>query len=201
MWAMLPFTVLVVRTVGADVDQDITVEAAALLDAVSHPDAAPVPQRRDQAWRWPLPPPGGGRAVETLRSTEIARIAAAASEALRTAAAEGVGGRAVGERVIRDALLDHVSIVVTAADGTRVEVPQRLVQAVVRMGFLGPARWNLSTARDTKGESLVTVRISGSWIGLAASYGSAWFRPISQLRLRRGVDDLSGRSDDVGSYD
>ncbi len=75
--------------------------------------------------------------VESLPATELARVAAAASETLRTAAEKGVGGRAVGERVVRDALLDHVAIVVTAADGERVEVPQRLVQAVVRMGFLG----------------------------------------------------------------
>ncbi len=183
MWAMLPFGVLVVRTVGAEVDSDITVEAAALLETVTHPQSTLAPQRRDQAWQWPLPP-AGGRAVETLPATELARIAAAASETLRTAAEKGVGGRAVGERVVRDALLDHVAIVVTAADGDQVEVPQRLVQAVVRMGFLGQPQRIPLTDDATKGEVLVTVRVSGLWIGLAASYGSAWFRPISQLRVR-----------------
>jgi hypothetical protein len=187
MWAMLPFGVLVVRTVGAEVDDDITVEAAGLLQtltpAVTQDRSATAPQRRDQAWQWPLPP-SGGRVVETLPATEIARVAAAASETLRTAAEHGVGGRAVGERVVRDALLDHVAIVVTGADGERIDVPQRLVQAVVRMGFLGQPSRMTSADDATKGEVLVTVRVSGQWTGLAASYGSAWFRPISQLHLR-----------------
>jgi hypothetical protein len=187
MWAMLPFGVLVVRTVGAEVDDDITVEAAGLLQTltptVTQDRSATAPQRRDQAWQWPLPP-SGGRVVETLPATEIARVAAAASETLRTAAEHGVGGRAVGERVVRDALLDHVAIVVTGADGERIDVPQRLVQAVVRMGFLGQPSRMTSADDATKGEVLVTVRVSGQWTGLAASYGSAWFRPISQLHLR-----------------
>lgn len=187
MWAMLPFGVLVVRTVGAEVDDDITVEAAGLLQTLSptvtQDRSATAPQRRDQAWQWPLPP-AGGRVVETLPATEIARVAAAASETLRTAAERGVGGRAVGERVVRDALLDHVAIVVTGADGERIDVSQRLVQAVVRMGFLGQPSRIPSDSDATKGEVLVTVRVSGQWTGLAASYGSAWFRPISELRFR-----------------
>jgi len=90
----------------------------------------------------------------------------------------------VGERVVRDALLDHVPIVVTGAAGERVEVPQRLVQAVVRMGFLRPSGPSSPDAEQTERHQIVTVRLAGSWVGLAASYGSAWYRPTSSLHLR-----------------
>jgi hypothetical protein len=84
-----------------------------------------------------------------------------------------VAGRPVGERLLRDALLDHVPIVVESA-GQRVEVAQRLVQAVLRMGFLGA---------DPAGaaEQPVAVRVAGGWVGIAAGYGTAWWyreRPL-----------------------
>jgi hypothetical protein len=61
-------------------------------------------------------------------------------------------------------------------------VPQRLVQAVVRMGFLG------YTSTDppesvTFGDNLVTVRLAAGWIGLDASYGCAWYHPTSPMRM------------------
>jgi hypothetical protein len=57
-------------------------------------------------------------------------------------------------------------------------VPLRLVQAVVRMGFI----------RDiddlvTESETSVTVRIARAWVGLGGSYGSAWYRGVSPLRI------------------
>ena len=59
-------------------------------------------------------------------------------------------------------------IVVEAAGGSpRTEVPQRLIQAVVRMGFLTT-------------ESNVVVRRAGSWVGLAGEYGAAWHQPIGE---------------------
>ncbi len=179
IWAMLPFRVLVVRTLATGLDADATFGAAALLDALADP-AAPV-RRRDEAWRWPLPP-SRGRIIETLPAEEVARVAAAASQTLRTASEQGVGGRAVGERVVRDALLDHVPIVVTGAAGEHVDVSQRLVQAVVRMGFLGPATVGPSES-VTFGDNLVTVRLAAAWICLDASYGSAWYRLTSPLQL------------------
>jgi hypothetical protein len=110
--------------------------------------------------------------VETVSAAELHRIAEAAAGTLRTAAA----ARRVGERAVRDALLDHVAIVVTSAAGDRVEVPQRLVQAVVRMGFLG-------ASRASRTES-VQVRIAGKWTALAAPYGSAWLRPMTEFTVR-----------------
>ena len=177
---MLPFDVLVVRALPVSLDTDVTVAAAALLETLSDPPA-PAPRRLDEAWRWPLPP-SRGREVERLPAAEVARVAAAASRTLREASQRGVGGRAVGERVIRDALLDHIPIVVTGYHGESVDVPQRIVQAVVRMGFLG------STSEDpsgsvTSGDNLVTVRLVAGWIGLDASYGCAWYHPTSPLRI------------------
>ena len=182
MWAMLPFGVLVVRTLSGPVDGDVTVEATALLAELAAGRAvAGSPRRRDADWRWALPP-SHGRVVETIPAAEVGRVAAAASTTLRAAVEGGVGGRPVGERALRDALLDHVPIVVTGQDGERVDVSQRLVQAVVRMGFLG----------STSGEESVAVRIAGPWIGLAASYGSAWYRRNSPMQITRGVDVGAG---------
>jgi len=181
LWARLPFGALVTRGLPGAADGDTTVEAAALLRGLTGA-SEPAPRRRDEDWRWPLPP-SRGEAVEEVPAADIARIARAASETLRTAAEHGVGGRAVGERVLRDALLDHVPIVVT--DGPRrIEVSQRLVQAVVRMGFIPTGSdYPPSSKPMTSRHLTITVRLAAGWIGLDASYGSAWYRPSSPLRL------------------
>jgi hypothetical protein len=120
--------------------------------------------------------------VESVPAIDVARVAEAAARTLREAAEKGVGGRRVGERVLRDALLDHVPIVVTDPDGARIDVPQRLVQAVARMGFLGaPVAERADVV--TFGDNLITVRLVTGWIGLGTSRGSAWYRPSSPLRL------------------
>jgi hypothetical protein len=177
LWSRLPFGVLVSRGVPGgvpgDVPGDVTVRADALLRSLE--TGGPLPPSRDADWRWPLPP-ASVRTVERLPVAEIARVSAAAADTIRTAAAEGVGGRAVGSRAIRDALLDHVPIVVETDDGERFQVPQRLVQAVTRMGFLPAA-----TAVDSADMS-VEVRVGGPWVGLAAPFGSAWYRPPLLLR-------------------
>jgi hypothetical protein len=176
MWAMLPFGVLVVRRVAAVIEVDSTVEAAALLATLSD-DPSNSPRRRDEAWRWPLPP-SPGEIVERIPTADIVAVATAASQTLRVAATEGVGGRRLGERVVRDVLLDHVAIVVTDQADHRVEVPQRLVQALIRMGFVGKPDDLL-----TESEMSVTVRSVGRWVGLDGSYGSAWYRGVSPLRI------------------
>jgi hypothetical protein len=76
--------------------------------------------------------------------------------------------------VLRDALLDHVPVVVITDDGRRVEVPQRLVQAVVRMGFLGPP--------TAGGEA--DVRVAHGWVGLAGAFGTGWYRSSRGLAVR-----------------
>ncbi|MFG2057132.1 hypothetical protein ACGFI9_24240 [Micromonospora sp. NPDC048930] len=169
LWARLPWDVLAVRTVAGVAPGDVTVAAAELLAELEAGGAA-LPRRRDDGWRWPLPP-AASRAVEALPAEDVRRIAAAAAGALREAATHGVAGRAVGQRALRDALLDHVAVVVTPDDApdAPVEVRQRLVQGLVRMGFLGTGD--------------VQVRVAGRWVGLVGPYGAAWSRKVSELSL------------------
>ncbi|PGH42377.1 hypothetical protein GA0070622_1803 [Micromonospora sediminicola] len=169
LWAHLPWDVLVVRSVPGTASGDVTVAAGELLAELSSGGDG-LPRRRDDAWRWPLPPPAS-RPVEVLPGGEVRRIAEAAAGTLREAAAHGVAGRAVGQRVLRDALLDHVAVVVTPDEAPQapVEVSQRLVQGVVRMGFVG--------AGD------VQVRVAGRWVGLVGPYGAAWSRTVADLAL------------------
>ncbi|MEU2613825.1 hypothetical protein ABZ570_19890 [Micromonospora sp. NPDC007271] len=169
LWARLPWDVLVVRTVTGVAPGDVTVAAGDLLAELAAGGVA-LPRRRDDGWRWPLPPPAS-RAVETLPAEELSRIAAAAAGTLREAATHGVAGRAVGQRALRDALLDHVAVVVTTDDApdVPVEVRQRLVQGLVRMGFLGSGD--------------VQVRVAGRWVGLVGPYGAAWSRKVAELAL------------------
>jgi hypothetical protein len=145
------------------VARDVTVRADELLTAVG--DGRDLPAPRDADWRWPLPSPSAVD-VEEIPAAEVLRIAAAAADTARSALGAGVDGRAVGSRRLRDALLDHVPIVVQAG-GERVEVPQRLVQAVVRMGFVKP-------------DGRVVVRRAGAWVSLAGEFGAAWHRPIGE---------------------
>jgi hypothetical protein len=178
LWARLPWQVLVTRAVHGTGPNEATVAAADLL-AVLADGGDRLPPRRDAQWRWPLPP-GPGEVVETVGGEELATIAEAAAGTLRTATT----ARRVGERVIRDALLDHVAIVVTPpADASvgGVEVPQRLVQAVVRMGFLGPSA-----------RSAVQVRIARRWVGLAAPYGTAWLQTVNSLLIRTSTVHTNG---------
>jgi hypothetical protein len=165
IWARLPFAVLVNRPLVADVDRDVTVRARELFEAVR--DGGGLPPARDSHWRWPLPSTAGDE-VEAVPAAEVRRVAAAAASTARTAMDEGVAGRAVGSRRIRDALLDHVPIVIDTGT-SRVQVTQRLVQGIVKMDFVG---------NDDAG--VVVVRRSGAWIGLAATHGSAWYRPIGE---------------------
>ncbi len=178
LWAMLPFKVLVRLPLSEPPAGDATYRAADLAQlTVTEPiEAAEKLDRCDSDWRWPRPT-SWGQGVETIPVADLRRLADAAARTVRTATTEGVGGRAVGERILRDALLDHVAIVVTTDRDERIEIPQRMVQALVRMGLHGPV------TGDTIGDGQVTVRLAIRWIGLETRYGSAWYRPISPLRL------------------
>ncbi|MFY1636818.1 hypothetical protein ACN27F_26665 [Solwaraspora sp. WMMB335] len=178
LWSRLPWSVLVQRTVDGAGPGDATVSAAALLAEVTAVRSA-LPPRQDGAWRWPLPA-GAPRVVETVAVDDVRRVAAAAAGTLRTAAVHGVGGRAVGQRALRDALLDHVAIVVTAEGppAERVEVPQRLVQAVIQMGFLGTASAQPLTGSASFG---VRVRRVGHWVALDAPFGVGWIQRVNAL--------------------
>jgi hypothetical protein len=171
LWARLPWDVLVTRTVLGSPEADVTVLAADLLAALD--GDGPLPARRDEQWRWPLPP-AKVEVLERIPAGTVREIAAAAGQTLRSVAGGGIGGRPVGDRAVRDALLDHVAIKIFSeyAD-EQIDVPMRLVQALIRMGFLG------ATTDDA-----VRVLRAGRWIGLAAAYGSGWLRPASAFSVR-----------------
>ncbi|HET8683511.1 MAG TPA: hypothetical protein VFM54_16820 [Micromonosporaceae bacterium] len=189
LWARLPWGALVTRTVDGVFAEDATVAVGDLL-AVLAAGGEALPARRDSGWRWPLPPVPG-TAVESVPAATVRALGSAAERALRTAAGgpgarsrPGGTGRVVGERAVRDALLDHVPIMVEATDAQRgagpvvgrVAVPQRLVQAVVRMGFLGPS--------DLPVRVLVAGRPASRFVGLAAEYGTAWYQKPVELAIK-----------------
>lgn len=172
LWACLPWDVLVTREVAGPGPGDATVSAARLL-AVLAAGGEELPERQDTRWRWPLPPPLS-TALESVSGAELTRLAAAAAGTLREVAAGGVAGRVVGQRAVRDALLDHVALVVTPEHGDPVQISQRLVQAVARMGFLGPQGSEPVEAR---------VRTAGPWVGISAPYGVAWRQSAHKLTV------------------
>ena len=172
LWGRLPWDVLVTREVAGAGPEDATVSAGELL-AVLARGGDELPVRRDAQWRWPLPPTGG-ETVESVSGAELSRLAEAAAGTLREVSTGGLAGRSVGQRAVRDALLDHVALVVTPAGGRPVEVSQRLIQAISRMGFLGPGE---SAGPDTR------VRVAGSWVGLSAPYGVAWLQAVKKLTV------------------
>jgi hypothetical protein len=166
LWARLPWGVLVTRDVDGEVTEDMTVGAAELLRS-----DGPWPPRRDTHWQWPLPPHPGA-VVEEVPAGRLREVADLAADTLREVTETGLEGRPVGIRMLRESLLDHVAVVVQADGADRVEVPQRLVQAVVRMGFLGRV------------EADVRVRLAERWVGLAALFGTAWLPPPDPLAIR-----------------
>jgi hypothetical protein len=179
MWARLPWSALVARRVPGPGPGDATVAAGDLLAELDR-GGDRLPNRRDVDWRWPLPPDRPARVIERIPTADVLRIAASAAGTLRAATSEGVAGRAVGERQLRDALLDHIAIEVTQ-DGdppqAPVQVSQRLIQAAVRMGFLRPGQPNADH---------VLVRTVGRWVGLSGPYGVAWLPRDKQLVIHTG---------------
>jgi hypothetical protein len=172
LWARLPWEVLVTREVAGEGPHDATVSAAELLSVLAK-GGDTLPVLRDEQWRWPLPP-ATAATIESISGAELARLAAAAAGTLREVAAGALGDRAIGQRAVRDALLDHVALTVTPSAGEPVEVSQRLVQAISRMGFLGPDGVDAPETR---------VRKAGRWVGLSAPYGVAWLQIVGKLTV------------------
>jgi hypothetical protein len=162
MWGALPWGVLAV-TRGEPVDTDHTVSARDLLAGVA------APANRDSQWRLGLPP-ATAETVEVLPASVVRDMARSAAATLRTALESGVDGKPVGSRRLRDALLDHVCVTVTVDRpdsryfGRVVSVPQRMVQALTRVGFVDPAA------------DSIDVLLGGPWVGMATSLGAVWYR-------------------------
>ncbi len=156
IWGRVPWGVMVCRTVPATGARDVTVPAGELLERLTAGrDELPAP--RDAQWRWALPA-SAGEAVESVPVADLVRLGGAPGSTLASGA-----GR-IGERMLRDALLDHVAIEVRTGDRT-VEVRQGLVQALLRMGFV-----------TVRMQGTVTVRTLSNWLGLEASTGQVWIQ-------------------------
>jgi hypothetical protein len=159
-WGQLPWSVLVAVPLSPPVESDRVLAAK---------DGSP----RDAQWRVALPP-ATASTVEVIPLSSVLSAAEAAATTLKE-----LTGRA-GERAIRDALLDHEVITGKSdVDGTPFAVSQRLVQAMVRMGFVqsGP----------------IEIRVTGPWTALASPLGQAWHRQQSQLTVRPIINNPHGR--------
>ncbi|WP_285661071.1 hypothetical protein [Actinorhabdospora filicis] len=146
LWAVLPFKALVCLDLPVPFEGDVVVSAADLAAGGASPS-----RRHEMEWRTTLPATDG-RVIETVPAADLRRVDAAAAETLRARRGQGVG-----DRRLRDALLDHVALTVEGEH----EVPLRLVTALFRMGL-------------HTGEEPVSVRLAGRRIGLAGSRGIAW---------------------------
>ncbi|MCH7230511.1 hypothetical protein L0U85_06525 [Glycomyces sp. L485] len=147
LWAALPIGVLAVRDLAGSLGEGVY-NAGDLSAGRAEP-------RSDADWRgrlprWPWEP------IETVPAADIAALDRQAADALRERRGQGVG-----DRRLRDALLDHVALRIEH-DGDEHPVEFRLVVALMRMGFLS--------------DDPVRVVRSGRRVGLAATYGAVWER-------------------------
>jgi hypothetical protein len=123
-----------------------------------------LPPRRDAEWRGPLPGPGFRR-LDVLPPDAVERLAVAGERTFKEAVAAGAGRSRSGARALTDAVLDHVAVAVTGPGDESADVPQRAVQTLVSLGFLGP--------------DPVAVDVTAAWLRLVGTYGA--------VHLRRGT--------------
>ena len=151
LWTVLPFDILAATRVPGQLEEDTTVRSGDLESAL--PDG-PLPTPVNEMWRGALPG-GDGEVLETIAASEFARLGESAAAAL-----DAARGRGVGDRRLRDTLLDHIALQVTGDDGPSHDIKLRLVIGLLRMGF-APS-------------GTVNVRSNVGRIGLQGAYGTVW---------------------------
>jgi len=166
LWTQLPVDVLAMRAVPGDLigADDVVVAVRDLLDRLdgttdgtaSEAKELLLTAGRDADWRASLPGDGFQR-LDEVPATELERLARAGARTFEAAQAAGTGRSGAGARALTEAVLDHIALRVEGRGGTA-EVPQRLVQALGTLGFLGLG--------------LVAVDVSPTWVRLVATYGS-----------------------------
>jgi hypothetical protein len=178
LWAWLNVGALGVRVVSGTGPADAVVAASALLDGLDALGTlgtlggeVTLPPRRDTEWRGPLPGTGFRR-LDELPADVVGRLAVAGEQTFRDAVAAGAGRSRSGARALTDAVLDHVAVVVTGPDGEAADVPQRGVQTLSSLGFLGA--------------DPVTVDVTVAWLRLAGTYGAVYLRRGAGLGLSLG---------------
>jgi hypothetical protein len=163
LWTWLNVGVLAVRVVPGSGPADAVVAASSLLAGIAPEIILPV--RRDTEWRGPLPG-AGFRRLDEIPADVVARLAQAGERTFREAAA---GRSRSGARAVTDAVLDHVALSVTGPGGETADVPQRAVQTLAALAFLGP--------------DPVAVDVTGTWLRLAGTYGAVHLRRGSGLSV------------------
>jgi hypothetical protein len=166
LWAWLNVEVLAVRVVAGVGPADAVVAASALLERLSA--EVELPARRDTEWRGPLPG-AGFRRLDVLPADVVTRLATAGERTFKEALAAGAGRSRSGARALTDAVLDHVAVAVTGPGAETADVPQRAVQALSSLGFLGA--------------DPVAVDVAGPWLRLAGTYGAVYLRRGTGLGL------------------
>jgi hypothetical protein len=161
LWTWLNVGVLAVRVVPGTGPADAVVPAAELLAGLA-PETG-LPARRDAEWRGPLPGAGFLR-LDVLPPDVVERLAVAGERTFREAVAAGAGRSRSGARALTEAVLDHVAVAVTGPGGETADVPQRAVQTLASLGFVGSGP--------------VAVDVTAAWLRLAGTYGA--------VHLRRG---------------
>jgi hypothetical protein len=168
LWSWLTVGALAVRVVPGAGPADAVVAASALLAGIGAD--LELPPRRDAEWRGPLPG-AGFRRLDELPADVVAGLAAAGERTFREAAE---GGSRSAARALTDAVLDHVAVTVTgpgavagrgavAGPGAEIaDVPQRAIQALSSLGFLG--------------SDPVAVDVTAAWLRLVGTYGAVYLR-------------------------
>jgi hypothetical protein len=169
LWAWLNVRALGVRVVPGTGPEDAVVAASALLDVLG-PEVV-LPPRRDTEWRGPLPG-AGFRRLDELPADVVSRLAVAGERTFREAVAAGAGRSRSGARALTDGVLDHIAGVVTGPDGEAADLPQRAVQTLSSLGFLGA--------------DPVAVDVTGAWLRLVGTYGAVYLRRGAGLGLSLG---------------
>ncbi|WP_100445699.1 hypothetical protein [Glycomyces xiaoerkulensis] len=147
LWASLPIGALAARESAGELP-DAVYRAGDLSEGRIEP-------RPDADWRGRLPA-GRWETIEAVPAADITAMDRQAAEALRQRRGQGIG-----DRRLRDVLLDHVALRVQH-EGREYPVEFRLVVAVMRMRFVG--------------DDPVRVLRAGRRVGLAATYGAVWER-------------------------
>lgn len=156
LWSILPLKVLAHRAAEVTIDSDATFRSGDFGSEKKWPA-----NRYDSQWRAALPN-SRGEVIETIPTHLIEEALQQATEAL-----EARRGGSVGDRRLRDALLDHETLHIQKGD-LEYKVQLRLLIAAARMGFIG--------------DDEVWVRLSGRRIGLEGTHGIIW-QPDTALRL------------------
>ena len=161
-----PFAVTASRalSVETELSTDVTFACADLLAWLEGGDQ---PGRRDEQWRWGIPPEHGWEHLDEVPGAVLRDLVQAGSRTLAEAAErEGVPGAQPRSEVV-ETLLDSVVLMVSAESmelSGSAKITLRSVSALVRLGFV---------------ESAARVAVCGRWIRVAGEYGSVFAESAS----------------------